>query len=121
MNSAYFIEYVLKPLTNSKLYLKAKKQKQRYVLHIDNSKVHRSHETTQFLTSHSISIAPHPVYSPDLAGSDFFLFGALKGNNKYLEFTSPEEILSYINEKFTTFSEETLKNVFLEWKIDSGG
>ena len=31
MNSAYFIEYVLKPLTNSKLYLKAKKQKQRYV------------------------------------------------------------------------------------------
>lgn len=116
MNSAYFIEKVLKPLTRSKLYLQAKKQKQKYILHMDNSKVHRSSETTQFLASHSISIAPHPVYSPDLAGSDFFLFGALKGNNQNLEFTSPDEILSYINEKFSTFSEETLNNVFLEWE-----
>lgn len=63
---------------------------------MDNSKIHRSLETTHFLTSHSISISPHLVYSPDLTGSDFFLFGALKGNNQNLEFTSPDEILSFI-------------------------
>ena len=85
---------------------------------MDNARVHRSKETMEFLQSHRISIAPHPVYSPDLAGSDFFLFGAMKGNSEMLDFTSPEEVLNHIKEKFETFSKETLHNVFLNGKKD---
>ena len=116
MNSSYFIQNVLIPLTETKLFNDAKKQKKKYVLHMDNARVHRSKETMEFLQSHHISIAPHPVYSPDLAGSDFFLFGAMKGNCEKLDFTSPEEVLNHIKEKFEKFSKETLHNVFLEWE-----
>ncbi len=116
MNSEYFIANVLVPLTQSQAYLNSKKQKKQFTLHMDNSRVHKSKLTLDFLHSHGITIAPHPAYSPDLALSDFFLFGALKGNSQYLEFKSPEEIVLHIQKKFSTFSDDMLNNAFLEWE-----
>lgn len=116
MNSEYFISNVLVPITKCDAYKRAKKENKKFTLHMDNCKVHKSKKTLAFLNAHEISIAPHPPYSPDLAGSDFFLFGALKNTSEILDFASPDEILSYIKEKFSTFSLETLNNVFLEWE-----
>ena len=42
----------------------------------------------------------------------------MKGNSEMLDFTSPEEVLNHIKEKFETFSKETLHNVFLNGKKD---
>jgi hypothetical protein len=41
----------------------------------------------------NIQIAPHPPYSPDLASSDFLLFGHFKEGMIDLEFKSPEDLL----------------------------
>jgi hypothetical protein len=42
--------------------------------------------------------APHPHYSPDLAPSDFFLFGYVKERLKGMVFLSYEELLDGIRE-----------------------
>jgi hypothetical protein len=60
--------------------------------------------------------APHPAYSPDLAPSDFFLFGALKTHMKGRHFTSRDEIKEWVKEMFTKFGPETLKRVFIHWQ-----
>ena len=38
-------------------------------------------------------LIPHPVYSPDLAPSDFFLFPNLKKDIRGLPFRSDEEVV----------------------------
>jgi len=39
------------------------------------------------------SLSPHTLYKPDLAVSDFYLFGALKGAIRGKSFGSEDEVL----------------------------
>lgn len=116
INSEYFVQNILKELIKSDSFIKAKNQKQKFVLHMDNAPVHRSKCTQSFLKENGITVAPHPPYSPDLAPSDFYLLGWIKNNNQKIRFQSPEEIREWIQEKFATISKETLKEVFQDWK-----
>jgi hypothetical protein len=43
------------------------------VLHQDNAAAHNALSIKTFLTKHKITVLEHPLYSPDLAPSDFFL------------------------------------------------
>ena len=43
-------------------------------------------------------LIPHPVYSPDLAPSDFFLFPNLKKDSRGLHFWSDEEVVKAVDE-----------------------
>jgi hypothetical protein len=52
---------------------------QRLVLHMDNASAHRARLTARNLEDNRITASPHPAFSPSLAPSDFFFFGALKG------------------------------------------
>ena len=45
----------------------------------DNTAVHNSILVTDFLTKTGINTVPHPLYSPDLAPYDFWLFPKLRG------------------------------------------
>lgn len=60
--------------------------------------------------------APHPPFSPDIAASDFYLFGYLKDRLAGLKFESPDELFEYINEILMKIPKETLINVFFEWE-----
>lgn len=114
-NSEYFIENVIKQLSNS-LYPQGKKpQETSYVLHIDNARPHNSHKTTEFLVKCGFKRAPHPPYSPDISPSDFYLFGYLKNKLEGEEFEDPNELLSKIIEILNSISKETLMAVFEEW------
>ncbi|PNF23785.1 hypothetical protein B7P43_G16799 [Cryptotermes secundus] len=44
----------------------------KWLLHHDNAPAHTALTVRQFLTSNNMVIVPHPLYSPDLAPSDFF-------------------------------------------------
>ena len=48
--------------------------------HQENAPVHNSFLVTDYLTKMGIKTVPHPVYSPDLAPWDFWLFPKLKEN-----------------------------------------
>jgi hypothetical protein len=59
--------------------------------------------------------APHPPYSPDLAPSEFFLLGYIKGNLMGYRAETPSELLVRIRVILAEIPRETLNVVFLEW------
>jgi hypothetical protein len=84
----------------------AHKQKKKFILHMDNSPMHKAKVVKAKLSQMPIHLAPHPPYSPHLASSDFFLFGYLKEKSLGLEFESPEALLAWINAKTYRESDE---------------
>jgi hypothetical protein len=59
--------------------------------------------------------APHRPYSPDLAPSDFFLLGYIKGKLMGYLAETPSEFLVRIRVILAEIPRETLNAVFLEW------
>jgi hypothetical protein len=62
-----------------------------------------------------LRIAFHPPDSPDLAPSDFLLFGEVKERLKEMVFPSYEELLDAIGEVVTGIESKTLTAVFEHW------
>jgi hypothetical protein len=58
---------------------------------------------------------PHPPYSPDLAPSDFFLFGYIKEKLTDYDYRTREELKSAIIEICNEISDDVLINVFHSW------
>ena len=48
------------------------------LLQHDNARPHTSIRTMEAITSFGWTVIPHPPYSPDLAPSDYHLFGPMK-------------------------------------------
>ena len=72
---------------------------QHYFFTINKSfifKVHHSKKVNSFLAATGLKGAAHPPYSPDLAPSDFHLFGKLKKKIAGMEFASEDELSSEI-------------------------
>jgi hypothetical protein len=69
---------------------------------LDNCRVHFSRVIEPFIARNHISRVPQLAYSPDLAPSDFWLFGHLKNSLTGRMFDDPEEFLDVI----TSFLEE---------------
>jgi transposase len=72
------------------------------LLHFDNASPHRSRATQAFLQENDLDILPAPAYSPDLAPSDFFLFGYLKGELKGKVFLNAESLKAEIDKLVNT-------------------
>ena len=78
VNQTYYIE-VLKRLRDA---IRRKRpelwRSGDWFFHHDNAPAHSALRTREFLAKHSITVLPHPPYSPDLAPCDFFLFPCSK-------------------------------------------
>lgn len=85
-------------------------------VHVDNAKPHTSKYSIRFLESHGMKKVPHPAFSPDLAPSDFFLFGYLKKCLEGQSFQTRDELFSMINQILSEIPEQMLKDSFEEWK-----
>jgi hypothetical protein len=70
---------------------------------------------SNFCEENGLRLAPNPPYSPDLAPSDFFLFGYVKESLKGMVFPSYEALLDAIGEVVTGIESETLTAVFEHW------
>jgi hypothetical protein len=70
---------------------------------------------------------PHPLYSPDIAPSDFFLFGYLKDKLQGCSYDSADELFSAITDLMETLEKSLLRCVFDKWIlrlhliVESGG
>jgi hypothetical protein len=71
--------------------------------------------TQPFLERNAMKRAPHPAYSPDLAPSDFYLFGYVKQFVARQEFPDGEALLAAHNAILGGVEKVTLESVFLEW------
>ena len=85
-------------------------------MHFDNARPHKAKSTIQFCVENKFNIMPHPPYSPDLAPSDFFLFGYLKEKCKGCRFETVDELIEFITEIFSEINSDVLWSVFNEWE-----
>ena len=86
-------------------------------LHWDNARPHIAAKTLEQLAARNVILLPHPPYSPDVAPSDFFLFGYLKNCIEGMVFQDSDELVSTIWELLIAIPQETLDRVFIEWIV----
>ena len=62
----------------------------------DNARPHTSLRTSEHITKLGLAVLLHPSYSPDLATSDFHLFGPLKDSIRGKHFENDKEVISAV-------------------------
>ena len=62
------------------------------IFHQDNAPPHGAHQTAQKIAEMGWEVFTHPPYSPDLAPSDFHLFGPLKESLGGIKFQNDDAI-----------------------------
>jgi histone-lysine N-methyltransferase SETMAR len=114
-NSEYFVSHVLAPMA-AKVFPRGRILHTRPLqLCLDNCRVHFSKAIEQFITENHIGRAPHPSYSPDLAPSDFWLFGHLKTSLVGQTFDAPEQLLEVIADFWGEIQPPEVVAVFSHW------
>jgi len=87
------------------------------VFHQDNAPAHNAQFVKTFLTKHKITVLEHPLYSPDLAPCEFFLFPKIKSVLKGTSFESVVAVKARAMELMNKLSEDDLQHCFQQWKI----
>ena len=114
-NSSFFTDNVLKDLEGNLKVRREKKGLKDIVLHMDNSKVHRSFTSVQKLSSLGIIQMPQPPYSPDISPCDFYLFGKLKEFLRTIQVEDEEILKKEIITFLGKISKMELKSTYNEW------
>ena len=114
-DSMYFISHILEPLHKKIDEILTPSIKRRLWLHLDNCRVHNSKKTSQKTEELGFTRTPHPHYSPDIAPSDFFLFGYMKEKLKGNKFRCRNELILEIHEILDRINYELRREVFQEW------
>lgn len=126
-NSEYFISSILQKIVDTQPPPVLNQPKRNVVIHMDNATPHRSLAARDFAKKNRLNFCPHPAFSPDLAPSDFYLFGKVKHLLQGKEFESEEELFEAIIEILNGISKEELLSVIDEWErrlnacISNGG
>jgi hypothetical protein len=63
-----------------------------------------------------MAVIPHPLYSPDLAPCDFFLFPKMKLKLKGRRFVTIEEIQAKSQRVLDSLTEKTFQEAFQKWR-----
>jgi transposase len=114
VKSDTFVQDVLNPLTAE---VKAARPAlpSPWLLHMDNARVHRSKDTEKAIDNSPFVVVPHPPYSPDLAPSDFYLFGYLKDRLRGEACTCDEQLHRATERILNDIEPSVLARVFEEW------
>ena len=62
------------------------------LFHQDNARLHTAKKTLELIENLGWEVVPHPPYSPDLAPSDYHLFGPLKNDLLGTKFSDDEAV-----------------------------
>ena len=86
----------------------------------DNARPHTAALTMETIRNLRWDVLPHPAYSPDLAPSDFHLFGPLKDFLGGRKFQSDEEVMAAVQnwtrDQTKNFYERGIKKLPERWK-----
>jgi transposase len=81
-------------------------------IHADNPRPHTTRKCRAFCEENRLHLAVDSPYSPDLAPSDFFLFGHIKHRLQEIAFPLREEFLAAFPEVGGAIPRPTLEDVF---------
>lgn len=125
VNSDRYIETLTK--LRNRIYRVRNEKKETFVLQHDNARPHTSMKTTSTLAKFGWTVLPHPPYSPDLAPSDFHLFGPLKDGLRGQHFPDDDAVITAVKQWLRSagadFYERGIQALVHRWKkcIASGG
>jgi len=86
-----------------------------WILHHDNAPAHTALSVREFLVTKQITVFEHPIYSSDLAPSDFFLFPKIKKILKGRHFDDIDDIRSNTTTTLKTIPQNQFQNCFEMW------
>ena len=86
-----------------------------WILHHNNPPAHTALSVKHFLASKKITTLNHPLYFPDLAPCDFFLFPKLKGILKGTLFKRVVDIKANVTAYFKSIKKEEFAQYFKGW------
>lgn len=86
------------------------------ILHHDNARPHTAHATIADIATRGWVVLPHPPYSPDLAPSDFFLFGPLKDYLRGQTFHNDDEVKAAVRTWVRQCEPHFFANGFTQWR-----
>ncbi|XP_029163422.1 protein GVQW3-like [Nylanderia fulva] len=93
----------------------------------DNAPSHTALVVSEFLTKHGVATLPHPLYSPDLAPPDFFLFPKIKRSLKGTRYGTLDAVKEAVTTCLREVPDDAFARAFQEWErrwdkcIDSQG
>jgi histone-lysine N-methyltransferase SETMAR len=90
--NTFNVKYYLVNLLTEFLPLHPEVDGRRLVIHADNKRPHIARKYRVFCKENLVRLAVYPAYSPNLAPSDFFLFGHIKHCLRGIAFPSREEL-----------------------------
>lgn len=114
-NTSYFIQNILIPIHSQKMNIWSESHRRKIWLHLDNSRVHNSIESMKKTAEFGFKRAPQPAFSPDIAPTDFFLWGDIKEKLKGSKFDDKDQLFEAITEISNKISREIKLNVFQHW------
>ena len=82
--------------------------------HQDNAPVHNSILVTDYSSKMGIKTVPQPLYSPDLASCDFWLFSKLKEKLRGCRYETIEEMKEAVTKVIDTLTQEDFHRAFLK-------
>ncbi|KAI6656144.1 Mariner transposase [Oopsacas minuta] len=85
------------------------------LLHHDNASSHTAIRTRELLENSGLKTLPHPLYSPDLAPCDFWLFPRLKDQLRGRRFSTNEELRGALFQAIGDIPKEEWKKCFDNW------
>jgi hypothetical protein len=106
---------VLAPLIQ-KLQPNSNKTRKLFALiHMDNARVHTARVTQDKLDVSRFKRIPQPLYSQDIASSNFFPFGWLTTQFQQREYDGEDELYEVVDEILADLSTEMIETVFGDW------
>lgn len=114
-DSKYMVDSILPILSDSIASRRKVKRCQGYYIHFDNARPHMSETTTSKINELGLLVAPHPPYSPDLAPSDFWLFGLLKQKLKGNQFKTRIELEIMVSEMLNSIDKKYFFKAYEAW------
>ncbi len=115
VDSEYYIS-VLKQLMKDHIPKKWLDLIRMQKLHHGNARPHVSQRVTEFLAHKQIQVVPHPLYSPDLAPNDFYLYPTAKKDLKGKHFPSADAAIKALEAILKRLLKPGFEHVFLDWQ-----
>ena len=90
------------------------------IFHQDNTRPRTAAQTIETINQLGWELLNHPPYSPDLAPSDYHLFGALKSYTRGISMQTDDEVKATVSEwlrrQSTEFYADGIKNLVPRWQ-----
>jgi hypothetical protein len=113
-NAQYYINDILVAISDWRQQAGGTRPNKLWV-HSDDARPHTVKMSSDYIGLNQMKQGPHSPYSPDLAPSNFFLFGCVKGKLMEYRAETSSECLVRVRVILAAIPRETLNAVFLEW------